>query len=231
MVTLTGWLLEYPVIYVLDDENVSMDLELDEWQPRSNSLGGVPLTVIRVWACGLAASDYLILSFSYPSDLHDSQHMLLPGNMMEKRLEEAKKDKKWTFILQHVLIKTSTETVTLDRVALWNKGGGTHKMAWEGWLTDWLTLYRSNFFFCVRWRIPYQKRKRYIQYSIRHIRDHSIGKTARAYNAKHTEGKGECWASKISEVGVALGNSRQCVLGDHRRNRQRSLNPPEFDSW
>ncbi|KAI8583284.1 hypothetical protein K450DRAFT_222852 [Umbelopsis ramanniana AG] len=47
MISLTGWLLEYPVIYVqsvADKEDASL-----EWRPASgNSLSGVPLTVVTV---------------------------------------------------------------------------------------------------------------------------------------------------------------------------------------
>lgn len=49
MISLTGWLLEYPVIYVQSaDDKEEEDASLD-WRPASgNSLSGVPLTVVTV---------------------------------------------------------------------------------------------------------------------------------------------------------------------------------------
>jgi hypothetical protein len=44
MISLTGWLLEYPVIYVQSGDQLSL-----EWRPATgNALSGVPLTVCTV---------------------------------------------------------------------------------------------------------------------------------------------------------------------------------------
>ncbi|RUS25504.1 hypothetical protein BC938DRAFT_472057, partial [Jimgerdemannia flammicorona] len=67
LLALTGWLLEYPTIYVQDSDQ---DAERCEWDSRGNCLGNVTLTVVRVKLLGgNDGRDHPLLSFSFPSDL------------------------------------------------------------------------------------------------------------------------------------------------------------------
>ncbi|CAO3699396.1 unnamed protein product [Rhizopus microsporus] len=64
MVAVTGYVLEYPVVYtthlVTDDPRA----ELDEWEVRTNCLGNRTLQVFQVWV-----SNHLLMSFSVPQGL------------------------------------------------------------------------------------------------------------------------------------------------------------------
>ncbi|KAI8983828.1 hypothetical protein BDB01DRAFT_850481 [Pilobolus umbonatus] len=61
MVSLTGWLLEYPIIYTTHSLEDKQDAELDEWEVKTNCLGNESLQVIQLWI-----DDYMLLSYSYP---------------------------------------------------------------------------------------------------------------------------------------------------------------------
>lgn len=71
MVAITGWILEYPVIYTTHLSMDSPEDELDEWEIRTNCLGNRCLQVIQVWM-----SNHMLLSFSYPVSLIDNQEIL-----------------------------------------------------------------------------------------------------------------------------------------------------------
>ncbi|RUS22395.1 hypothetical protein BC937DRAFT_89443 [Endogone sp. FLAS-F59071] len=49
LIALTGWILEYPIIYIQNEEQEG---ERGEWQSRSNCLGNVRLTVVRLKLLG-----------------------------------------------------------------------------------------------------------------------------------------------------------------------------------
>lgn len=61
MVALTGWALEYPVIYTTHLITDDPEKELDEWEPRPNCLGSQVLNLVQVWL-----GDHMLLSFSFP---------------------------------------------------------------------------------------------------------------------------------------------------------------------
>ncbi|KAG2173961.1 hypothetical protein INT44_000074 [Umbelopsis vinacea] len=113
MISLTGWLLEYPVIYVQsvpDEDDASL-----EWRPASgNALSGVPLTVVAVGiGFGQERHDHRMLSFSYPSLLfNEQQHQVIHNNlstMIQSRCEASSSD-----IYFEIIITQET----LDRVAM-----------------------------------------------------------------------------------------------------------------
>ncbi|CAO3703406.1 unnamed protein product [Rhizopus stolonifer] len=67
MVAITGWALEYPIIYTTHEISDGPEDELDEWEVRTNCLGNRCLEVIQCWI-----ADHMLLSFSYPLCLIDS---------------------------------------------------------------------------------------------------------------------------------------------------------------
>ncbi|KAI9287860.1 hypothetical protein BC943DRAFT_318986 [Umbelopsis sp. AD052] len=113
MISLTGWLLEYPVIYVQsvpDEDDASL-----EWRPASgNALSGVPLTVVTVGiGFGQERHDHRMLSFSYPNLLfNEQQYQVIHNNlstMIQSRCEASSSD-----IYFEIIITQET----LDRVAM-----------------------------------------------------------------------------------------------------------------
>ena len=70
MVVLTGFLLEYPIMYMTHSETDQVDQELDEWEMVPNCLGDRQLLLVRVWLHQPKAfwQDYMLLSYSCPSE-------------------------------------------------------------------------------------------------------------------------------------------------------------------
>ncbi|KAG0166704.1 hypothetical protein DFQ28_010544 [Apophysomyces sp. BC1034] len=110
MISVTGWALEYPVIYTLHSESDDPAIEWDEWEPRTNCLGGQLLTVIRVLIHGLGTSSYMLLSFSYPSPLITDDIQALVREKMEQRVAQAP--------IHNLRVEVVKEQVVLDQVAL-----------------------------------------------------------------------------------------------------------------
>ncbi|KAI9318159.1 hypothetical protein BX666DRAFT_1935429 [Dichotomocladium elegans] len=123
MVVLTGWFLEYPVLYCSHDDDTEggtpaaslVDHELDEWEVRPNCLGDRPLCLVQIWIHRLFDDDgdrpHLLLSFTYPDemDLPDPVVQNLAAKY-KNRLESKNSHSPWVDLrLQHI---------TLDRVAL-----------------------------------------------------------------------------------------------------------------
>ncbi|KAI8141600.1 hypothetical protein BJV82DRAFT_618386 [Fennellomyces sp. T-0311] len=112
MVALTGWLLEYPVLYMTHHESDGIDHELDEWESVPNCLGDRRLSLVRVWLLGDSFwQDYMLLSYSYPE-------MDLPTDPMRdlERKFYTRMQPHQTFLPARVQV--THEYVTLDRVAL-----------------------------------------------------------------------------------------------------------------
>lgn len=116
MVALTGWALEYPVIYQTHDpDEATLDLELDEWEVRPNCLGSIRLNVVRVWLrFHTNFADYLIASFSYPDDPAQVDLAALQEKFQQRLIEAKKKSKHF----EKASIQLTTEQVTMDTVAL-----------------------------------------------------------------------------------------------------------------
>ncbi|KAI7907340.1 uncharacterized protein BX663DRAFT_548395 [Cokeromyces recurvatus] len=125
MVALTGWALEYPIIYTTHLETDDPEIELDEWEPRSNCLGNQrTLNLIQVYL-----KDHMLFSFSYPSSLLQRQQQddddddedsnrRLESDLKLKinhRLDEIQSVPDW---LKHVRCDIKREQVQLDRFAL-----------------------------------------------------------------------------------------------------------------
>ncbi|KAI8069575.1 hypothetical protein BC940DRAFT_21406 [Gongronella butleri] len=80
MVTLAGWLLEYPVVYVSHEEGAG---PLDEWEVRTNCLGQRPLICVQLQAIEhqqVTPRAFPLLSFTFPVSVvpdHDDQQRLI----------------------------------------------------------------------------------------------------------------------------------------------------------
>ncbi|KAF7729986.1 hypothetical protein EC973_003399 [Apophysomyces ossiformis] len=112
MIAITGWALEYPVVYTLHSEaEDDPRIEWDEWEPRANCLGGQPLTVIRVLIHGLDKTSYPLLSFSYPTQLITTDVQALVREKMEPRVAQV------TFQCP-LRLEVTKEQVVLEQVAL-----------------------------------------------------------------------------------------------------------------
>ncbi|KAI8365949.1 uncharacterized protein BYT42DRAFT_549945 [Radiomyces spectabilis] len=122
MVALTGWMLEYPVIYVSHVDQDDPNVELDEWEPRTNCLGGQPLQVIGVWLHNNhspLSKDYKLLSFSYPQDvIHSSDHRLSIETALEHKMRRRLQDQNHRPCLQSTALELEKTSTVLDRVAL-----------------------------------------------------------------------------------------------------------------
>ncbi|KAI9029682.1 hypothetical protein CLU79DRAFT_735407 [Phycomyces nitens] len=117
MITLTGWALEYTVIYTSHHDLDTLDSELDEWQVRTNCLGSRCLNVVRIWIhhFGLPKQEHMLLSFSYPATLLTLEHQAKIeadfGLKIQCRLQETDRFKTSQ-------VEVVREQVNLDRVAL-----------------------------------------------------------------------------------------------------------------
>lgn len=120
MVALTGWLLEYPIIYCSHDEDANettdnLDHEWDSWQVRHNCLGDRPLCLVRVW---IIHPHYktMLLSFTYPKELTIANPVDMIQSKYQHRLQIAHADS--LEFIRGAHVDVSHETVTLDRIAL-----------------------------------------------------------------------------------------------------------------
>jgi hypothetical protein len=114
MVAITGWLLEYPIIYTTHlSEDDPMD-ELDEWEERKNCLGGNQiLQLIQVWLL-----DHMLLSFSYPcsSDINEKELTAKLKRKIDQRLDDLKMKPDW--LIHCSCCEIRREQIKLDRFAL-----------------------------------------------------------------------------------------------------------------
>jgi hypothetical protein len=110
MVALTGWALEYPVIYTTHLITDDPEGELDEWEVRPNCLGSRALNVTQVWV-----QDHMLLSFSCPCSLFNDtmEHHL--KFKIDQRLAQAPIWADW--LSNKCVIKR--EQIKLDRFALY----------------------------------------------------------------------------------------------------------------
>ncbi|KAL0081910.1 hypothetical protein J3Q64DRAFT_1753997 [Phycomyces blakesleeanus] len=142
MVTLTGWALEYPVIYTSHQDSDTLDSELDEWEVRTNCLGGRCLNVVRILIDGHVLvhnnvddhknehalrpaaqntpkqeTQMMLLSFSYPATLLTKEHQLKIQSDLDTKINHRLQDST-TAWLKAAQVKVIREQVNLDRVAL-----------------------------------------------------------------------------------------------------------------
>ncbi|KAG2219850.1 hypothetical protein INT45_000737 [Circinella minor] len=142
MVVLTGFLLEYPIMYMTHNETDQVDQELDEWEMIPNCLGDRSLLLVRVWLHQPKAfwHDYMLLSYSCPSEKlidfpeqdptikkKNSVTMITPTKEVvirnfetkfQTRFHQLEQTKKNGFFIKDTQLEISHEYVTLDRVAL-----------------------------------------------------------------------------------------------------------------
>ena len=99
---LTGWLLGYPVVYVLGDHEES-----------GNCLGGVPLTVVCLKA-QLVRTDiqHPLASFSYPEEFAAESQSALEAYVAQTALRIGRQSELCS------LTVSQTHNVTLDFVAV-----------------------------------------------------------------------------------------------------------------
>lgn len=127
MVALTGWLLEYPVIYLTHDEGDPYDLELDEWEVRPNSLGDERLHLFQISVDHLyddTEGEYslILVSFTCP----DRIVRLVSDTSVEKIVQDCQARyqarlcgaQKTDAIPSRACVRVTAEQVTMDRVAL-----------------------------------------------------------------------------------------------------------------
>lgn len=117
MVSLTGWLLEYPIIYTTHLSNDDAMDELDEWEERKNCLGGNQLLqLIQVWL-----GEHMLLSFSYPATLSEvvkpEEKELKLKLKINQRLEDVKNVPDWLKDC-HSCCEIKKDQIKLDRFAL-----------------------------------------------------------------------------------------------------------------
>jgi hypothetical protein len=110
MVSITGYLLEYPIIYTTHLATDEPNDELDEWEQRTNCLSIVHL--IQVYL-----ADYMLYSFSLPVNLIDynnSDDELLKLKI-NHRLDDLDNKINW---LKDIRCEIRREQIKLDRFAL-----------------------------------------------------------------------------------------------------------------
>ncbi|CAO3609514.1 unnamed protein product [Cunninghamella blakesleeana] len=120
MISLTGWLLEYPIIYVCHQLNQEI---LDEWEPKKNCLGNIPLVWIRIDVDNnnnnnnnnhdhsTKHTNHSLLRFTYPS-------CILPEQHDQQQLFEQLKTKYSSRLIKPYELNIQQEIITLDRVAM-----------------------------------------------------------------------------------------------------------------
>lgn len=111
MVAMTGWALEYPVIYTTHAISDKFDDELDEWEQRPNCLGNQPLQLVEYYL-----ADHLLLSYSYPMNVIDNNEFIFQLKAkVDQRLDDLTTKPDWLLDI-HCEIKR--EQIKLDRFAL-----------------------------------------------------------------------------------------------------------------
>ncbi|KAI8334478.1 hypothetical protein BD560DRAFT_414565 [Blakeslea trispora] len=114
MVALTGWLLEYPIIYTTHLPTDDPEGELDEWEVRTNCLGGRPLQLTKVYL-NHTDDTHLLMSFS-SLGIQDTSYYIQPFELkLKQRLVNAQKKCNW---LKGYHITIAFEQIKLDRFAL-----------------------------------------------------------------------------------------------------------------
>lgn len=109
MVSLIGWLLEYPIIYTTHLASDQPTSQLDEWEQRTNCLGGRYLSLVQLWL-----SDHMLLSYSYPimeEFVHQPQSL---QDQVNKRIQELNQQPTW--LVSDCTLHT--QRIKLDRFAL-----------------------------------------------------------------------------------------------------------------
>lgn len=115
MVSITGWILEYPIIYtthVLSDKPTD---ELDEWEQRTNCLGNQVLQLVEYW---LPLTDHMLLSYSCPSNsmTTNEDHLMQELKLkINQRIGELNPTPDW---LKNTNCEIRKEQIKLDRFAL-----------------------------------------------------------------------------------------------------------------
>ncbi|KAI8365810.1 hypothetical protein EDC96DRAFT_508903 [Choanephora cucurbitarum] len=113
MVALTGWLLEYPIIYTTHLSTDDPEGELDEWEVRTNCLGNQPLQLTKVY---LSHPDDIHLLMSFSSLAIQTTSYIGPFELkLKQRLVDAQKKFHW---LRGYHINIAFEQIKLDRFAL-----------------------------------------------------------------------------------------------------------------
>lgn len=111
MVAMTGWALEYPVIYTTHEISDKFDDELDEWEQRPNCLGDQPLQLVEYYL-----GDHMLLSYSYPMTVIDNNEFVFRlKDKVDQRLEDLNTKPDW---LRDIHCTISREQIKLDRFAL-----------------------------------------------------------------------------------------------------------------
>ncbi|ORZ00129.1 hypothetical protein BCR43DRAFT_484720 [Syncephalastrum racemosum] len=127
MVALTGWLLEYPVIYLTHDEGDHFDLELDEWETRPNSLGDERLNLFQISVDHLyddTEGEYSLklVSFTCPDRIlrlvSDTSAKKIVENCQERYQARLREAQQTDAIPSRACVRVTAEQVTMDRVAL-----------------------------------------------------------------------------------------------------------------
>jgi hypothetical protein len=124
MVCLTGWCLEYPIIYTTHSESDGLQEEIDEWEePKPNCLGGRPLTLIQVWLNNLRLLDekqsqYNLLSFSYPSCLLNSDEQTKLERELKLRIDRRLVNNDRHHWIKQGQCEIRREQINLERFAL-----------------------------------------------------------------------------------------------------------------
>ncbi|ORX59584.1 hypothetical protein DM01DRAFT_1343332 [Hesseltinella vesiculosa] len=111
MVTLTGWLLEYPVVYVSHQPNGP---PLDEWEVRTNCLGQRPLVLIQLQAIDhlpVAPQAWPLLAFTYPQ-------AILPDPQKQQQLLERTRAHFSSRMVSPFTLQAEQSLVSMDRIAL-----------------------------------------------------------------------------------------------------------------
>ncbi|KAI9278193.1 hypothetical protein BDA99DRAFT_491431 [Phascolomyces articulosus] len=119
MVVLTGFLLEYPILYMTHEEDVGLDQELDEWEMVPNCLGDRSLVLTRLWLHEPTFwQDYMLMSFTCPeqNDLPEQHPTITTKSGFETKFR-TRLDRCRPYFT-HTRLEISRELKKLDRVAL-----------------------------------------------------------------------------------------------------------------
>ncbi|KAJ2957850.1 hypothetical protein NQZ79_g6504 [Umbelopsis isabellina] len=117
MISLTGWLLEYPVIYVQSGEGF-----LPEWKlPAGNSLSGISLIVFEV---GIRFDQesrlHRMMSFSYPAYLFNEQQQNIIDSHLRRGINSRCEMAKWKYasLASNIYCDITVSQESFDRVAM-----------------------------------------------------------------------------------------------------------------
>ena len=113
MVAITGWALDYPIIYTTHLDTDTWDDAFDEWEVRTNCLSNQPLYLVELYL-----SDHMLLSYSCPVSMTTNMETIATQSkqIVNDRLDSLHAKPDW---LKGISCELRREQIKLDRFALY----------------------------------------------------------------------------------------------------------------